>query len=646
MAEAESKLEPCLSARQTDRPLAGPDTIPRVRFAVDFQDDESIPGMIVRASANHVLHRVGLVFAAAQVNCPYPGHAQLLPRIDLDRLAIAIRADPERMAANAGERINSTNFGATHQRARFGDLMLLRAHLELARRRIGPVSLRSDDYHRLAWLSKILPYCPQSLERLVDTCSHCTTVLGWTKTWGIGVCESCEDTVLPSAEPSLPRDMADHYRLFAALASPINGERAAARSSLPERLQGLSYATLVRLACRIGLICRDNPIVKCTQHDLDELTPEKLASVVTTGAAMLADWPISFERLVHARANNLRDDREGFQHWRILLRRISVAKSEGEEQSALILEVLPDLKGSFERSFAGSRRYYLPNEAARVLGVPHYAVLRAVDAGAIKTTCLPGITRRRMQLDAEQVDDIGEMVRSVPAIHALPGKLGVPLYGVEQLIDARLIHRECHPGVLAVRDWVCIQKQSLDDLVAGLDGAMQVSAIPGDTTSIRAASRRIGGREKPWAAIIEAILTGRLPNWSGDGSFNVHKVFVRPADMAQFDGIVFTPSGSAFPFSKLISQEDVGELLNIAPKYLPAVQEYFGLQFVEVGRAECANKATVLGIAMQMASSAEIGQQMGVHSRTASTAMRKRAINAVSVGWDRAQLIANGTLPY
>ncbi|WP_375393482.1 hypothetical protein [uncultured Sphingomonas sp.] len=625
--------------------VASAGAIPRVRFAVDFADDESIPGMMVRAATEHVLHRVALIYDAAGVDCVYPGHAQLLPRADLDRIALVVRADPDRLAANAGERIHSTNFGATHQRARFGDLTLIRGHLELYRRRIGPVSLRSSAHHRVAWLNGLLPYCPVSLERLVDICGLCSETLGWLWTWGVGVCEWCERTVPASTEAPLPAGMATHYRLFAALASPVEAVRAAARASLPERLRSVGYATLIRLACRVGLICRDKPITRCTQHEIDALDPMTLASVVATGAAMLADWPTSFERFVHARADALRDNREGFLLWRTLLRRISTVKSEGEEQSALVLEVLPDLKGSFERSFAGGDRYYLPNETARCWGVDHDQVLKAVDARAVRVTHLPGITRRRMQFDAVQVEAIGRLLRSTPAIHSLPGSLGLPLYGVEQLIDARLLRWERHPAVLAIREWVCVQRRSLDLLLERLDKSVRTGTPPKDAVSLRAASRRIGGREKPWSAIIAAILTGRLRVWGDGGPFNARKILVRPCDLAQFDTVVFAATGSAFPFSNLITQDDLGELLNVAPKYLVALTADLDLQFAEVGRAECTDKVGAITAAQRMASSAEIGHHMGLSSRKANTAMRNGSIKKVSVGWDRRQLMHLGILP-
>lgn len=631
---------------ESDHEDDAPDgSVPRVRFAIDFANDESIPGMMARAATEHVMRRVGIVYDAAGVDCAYPGHAQLLPRADLDRIAAVIRADSGRLAAHAGERVHSTNFGATHQRARFGDLTLLRAHLELYRRRIGPISLRTAGHHRIAWLNALLPYCPQSLERLVDACPHCAEPLGWLWTWGIGNCEWCDREVPASDEAPLRVDMAKHYRLFASLASPVEAERAAARASLPNRLRGLEYATLIRLACRTGLICRDEPITRCTQHELDALDPVTLASVVTTGAAMLADWPASFERFVNARADALRDDREGYHLWRTLLRRISAVKSEGEEQSALILEVLPDLQGSFERSFSGGGRYYLPNEVVRIWGVDHEEMLRAVDAGAVKVTPLPGITRRRMQFDGPEVEAIGRLLRSTPAINSLPGKLGVPNYGVEQLIDARLLRWERHPAVLAIRPWVCVQRRSLDSLLTRLARAVRAGSPPADAVPLRAASRRIGGREKPWAAIVSAILTSRLPAWGDGGRFHTQRILVRPCDMVQFDDVVFVPSGSGFPFSTLINQDDLGELLNVSPKYLPAVVADFDLRFAEVGRAECTAKADGLAVAARMATTAEIGHHMGIKAKTAEVAMRTGAMEKVSVGWGRRQLIDDGVLP-
>src|SRR3546814_3554599 len=62
----------------------------------------------------------------------------------------------------------------------FGAAVVYREDILLDRRRISPLTLQTSEHHRAAWLLGLLPYCPLSLERLVDECPNCPgKKLGW-----------------------------------------------------------------------------------------------------------------------------------------------------------------------------------------------------------------------------------------------------------------------------------------------------------------------------------------------------------------------------------------------------------------------------------------------------------------------------------
>src|SRR3546814_9913891 len=78
----------------------------------------------------------------------------------------------------------------------------------------------SSEHHRAAWLLGLLPYCPLSLERLVDECPNCPgKKLGWRRSWGIANCERCGELVPPSSAAPLIPEHIENYRLFADLIS-------------------------------------------------------------------------------------------------------------------------------------------------------------------------------------------------------------------------------------------------------------------------------------------------------------------------------------------------------------------------------------------------------------------------------------------
>lgn len=617
----------------------------RVRFDTAVEEDESVPGVLSKAARAHVLPRLSEILGGAGLPGNRAGSVQIMPPDELLRLAKALRCDADALMANAGERLVSRSAGNAHQRVRFGDLVLPRSNLDLEHRWIAPTTLTQTSHHRVAWLNRLLPYCPISLERLVNTCGLCSSRLEWKLSWGVAVCESCEGLVPPSAEDPLPPELADDYRLFADLVSPLAGRREAARASLSARLSGTSFPTLVRLACRLGMICRDEPITNVRQHAMGMLAAETLASVVVTGVRMLKDWPKSFKEFAYGRADKLRTDRGVFLKWRVILRRLTVARTEGGEQAALVLEAMPDLSGPIERSFSQGRPHYLINEAQRVIGINHERLSRGIDAGVFDQVEVPGLSRRHIQLDKERIDAVARLIRGTPSILSLPGRFELPLYAVEQLIGPDMLVWEKDPAILTLREWPCVQEASIKSVLARLGGKARETDVPKDAIPIVAAARRIGGREKPWGKILGAVIDGSLPAWRAGAVRGCRSILVRPDEMAAFDQIIPDARKDGFPCDPLITKDDAGELLNTHAKYLPDICGEFDIAFEEVGRADRTDKDVVLSAARLMASSAEIGFHLRIHSRAVGARMASMGIVQRGLGWDRAMLVEKGLLP-
>src|SRR3546814_15918621 len=90
----------------------------------------------------------------------------------------------------------------------FRSAVVYREDILLDRRRISPLTLQTSEHHRAAWLLGLLPYCPLSLERLVDECPNCPgKKLGWRRSWGIanssGAANSCTRRAQPPLYPNI-----------------------------------------------------------------------------------------------------------------------------------------------------------------------------------------------------------------------------------------------------------------------------------------------------------------------------------------------------------------------------------------------------------------------------------------------------------
>ena len=239
----------------------------------------------------------------------------------------------------------------------FNGLVLPRGHLELSRRRISPIALIDSAHHRQSWLMTVLPFCPETLELLVDTCPLCGFTLGWVNAVGIGRCENCLKTIPPSALPSLPEDLAENYRLFAGLLSLRPSERAGSVASMPPRLRQLTPGELARLAMRCGLDCVDSGGKRAWQTRAGRLPPERIAHTVAQGISLLRSWPHGIAAWAEDQLARATDENACRRDLKRRISRIAWGDSRFSNQRSLLGEIFPKLEAPSKRSTVDSAFY-------------------------------------------------------------------------------------------------------------------------------------------------------------------------------------------------------------------------------------------------------------------------------------------------
>lgn len=614
-------------------------SIRRLRFDLDLRPGESIPGAVARAVGSHGLASVYPVMASAGLgHWLRPGLTQLLPEADLRRLAHVIRCDPDALAGMAGERLEHDGSGkVVLQRVRFGNLVLFRSHLDLLARRISPLTLHGGGHHRAAWLNVLMPFCPESLERLVATCARCGKGLGWAHSKGIGTCEHCAIEIAPSADPPLAAAFVDDYRLFARLASGDAGARGAAVAALPTMLHRLAPGDLVRIALRSGLVCRQAPLRGVRLTGLARLDPETVASIVSTGARLLRSWPEGIRDWAGREAVRCRDDLASYNRLRDTLRRMGQGDGSFADHTELMVETFPDLDRTISHSFAGGARYLLVHEVQLALGVAHDAVVRLREAGLLSFERVPGEgSRTRGRYNADQVETVAAVFRSSAPLTTCQAAFGLPAHAIEQFVCMELLEREEHPVVAALREGVRVRRSSMTALTDRLRKAASRKPMPLEAIRIRSAAARIGGRAKPWGAIYAALVEKRIPFWSAVSGSGPIDVRVRPADLERFDQVVFDESRwPDFPFQAEWHTADVGEVLNLVPVHVERIRSMGGLGVTTRAKARWTARGEVLMLARALVSSAELAYRENTSSRRV-TAVLARAGRPGRLGmWDR-----------
>lgn len=605
----------------------------RMRFSVPLADDESIPGALVKGIRTNVLERTSVMFDDTGLPRRKAGFVQMMPAEELEQVARFMRCDADALIARAGTIVRRTHRSAS---IHFGDLRLDTGDIDFERRRIAPTTLRDHPHHREAWLFTLLPYCPVSLERLVGECTTCETALAWSRGWGIGVCEWCRKPVPPSAEPSLASQFAADYRLFADLLSPRASVRKSAMLQLPAALQELAPGSVVSMALRLGRTCRPDPLDGVRRHSLSRLGAPLLASIITTGTRLMRSWPDGFKAWARAGFERNAGDLEGHHRVRAQIKRLGNPKVEDAAQARLVREALPQEFASFVHSaasgdFVTATQFKLRTSVKQ----QHLELIRE----ELEERRLPGRTRVRSQLNAARVDEFDTRYRTSLRLRRLTFQLDLPTYALEQMVCLGLLPAEQDTAVRTARHGMCVQQASVDALIEQVRDGRSRAAAPLDAIPIRAAARGMGGREKPWAAIFQALCKGQIEFWLCDDAVSSKSILVRPASLSRFQAQRFNPRDFPdFPFSTTINHNEAGEILNLTFAYMSWLIEDGHLSFEQRGTILVAPKKDVLDLARKMVSPAELGYAMGMTSRAAGREAEAMGVRRIGPGWSRRDL--------
>ena len=606
------------------------------RFPISFDEAESIPGALAKSIRLNVLEYSSVAFADAGITPRQAGLVQLLACDEQMAIAKFLGCEVGHLSRQAGSRGKGT--------IAFGDLLLMRADVELERRRIAPGTLKDHPVHRADWLIRLLPYCPVSLERLVEICQRCEAPLTWSRCWGVGVCESCREVVPASSEPPIRADLKDGYRLFAALASVDADVRRAGLEQLPELLRHVEPGKLVTMAIRLGENCRAEPIRNVRRESASTLEPAVLAEVVARGATMLQGWPASFIDWSKETLSDRINDYDGYHAARGIIRRLGNPRLEDETQASLVQAAMPSEFSSFSRS-APLADFMTGLELKNSVAHLRPRQLAAVRA-ALEDRRLPSKQRQRSQFNPERAKTFGEKYRDSMVLSRLTFALMLPTYAIEQLICDKLLDEEKDELVRAARGGVCVTPQSLGRLITQLSRKRSKGEMPSTAVPLMTAARRIGGREKPWSAILRELRRGNLPFWVAGDKVTARTIRVEPTNLARFDEMSFRREDHPeFEFRVECAKCEAEEILNLPPKNLAPLIETGHLEFGREGRILATDLRNVLELAERMTSYAELAAHTGWTYAYACDEAARLGISRVGIGWCRAGCVQHRLIP-
>ncbi|MCW2282588.1 ribosomal protein S14 [Rhodoblastus acidophilus] len=486
--------------------------------------DESLIGWLARTAAFNA-HRslVKTLWSKVGVRAPSPAAISQSLRGEAARVAFLLRADPNEVLARACPEIVGAGSAA---RIDFFGVPIRPHYRNLGVRRVSPLALRQSGYHRAVWELRPLAFDPGTMERLLQNCPVCGSVLGWRRTFGICHCDRCKDrhrrpTVDLRAFPQPLVEVEDMEALafVASLVDPLRSEPTVWGSRLSSEVRELSRGEMFDLSVALAAVLENDSLPPGERRALRfskavgalGLEPRFLA---LAGRALL-DWPRGFFRVADALREGM-DERGGAfglnKELGSLLRAKRAARFGGRVDALLDRGIAADVaRTDMDELLLRREEYRSANrinvrEAVREFGIDQDRLVRLADSGALK--CVRH--RRIIVFDRAELEEV--ILQRADAVGAMrtAALIGVPLGALPDLTAHGLVEKIKGPVVGMLKEKEQYRLSALDALLAKLRDRAHEHARVGDERLTLSASHLFVG-PKPWAGIVEAVLSGMLP---------------------------------------------------------------------------------------------------------------------------------------
>lgn len=596
---------------------------------------ESLIGMVARATRLNVLGSTKVILESVGLSLLHPGAVGQEIGDELDSLARQLGCDVAELLSRChpylGDPLGPSDI-------RWGSGALFRPNILVERRRISPASLLMSEHHRADWMNLLLPYCPESLELLVDRCQSCGRTLGWRRAWGIGICDDrkCRAIIKHPTGECLPSSLVSGYRTFAALVSADPETRDRTIGSLNPVLAGLPPAVLVTMLLHIGATMSAEP-VNLHRGAIQRLPALTVASIGARGAELVADWPHRFRGAVSEEVDRLRSVRSSNQ--KPLLEAIrKLGLRPRPEQLLVIREAIPEAFEHSGTALGGLLRPVVNGATVCRRAAIDPAELRVLrETGALRHQLIGSNARVTAQYDLEEVEEFARRKRASEIASRLEQRLGIPRYASEQLASLGEITQEDHRCILAIDGRLRFRSDSIAQFLAAISSLAIAGHAPSDALPLGTAMKRIGGRLKPWGLVLRALREGSMRYWAGPGKRFARSAKVILKDIERFAEVEVDPvRPSSLPITREMTQIDVADVLNLDSLQLRRVVAAGDLSFRPDGVALVASRATVLSLAQETIASAEIALRLGIDFSGVRPVMaRHPEVRRCSVGWIR-----------
>lgn len=603
----------------------------RLRPARPPHPDESLDGYICFRAAEEGLDNAMHVTALAGV-----WHATR-PDVALKRWD-GLPKVAEALGVPVGElqRRSYPELDADAHRRLFFNVAVTRGDLETRTRRYSPAGLIRSPHARATWQLRMFPFCPEGGDYLLSTCPRCGEIQGWHITNGIPHCDRCVQDLRAAPSVPVPDHLLERLRLAVGLCHPDAARRETTMALLPERLQLLGPSNALALLCELaGLADASGDVGRPRGNGGGSLDYSvgipRTCEAMADGWDLLAGWP---EAPLDLMGRRIGLGAKGRDRARSLIRRF-LAAPERQRTPTPVARLMAELRGSMQQDRApsgpGSPAGMRTREAARALAVSTRFLPELRRDGIFKVRC--GIKNDILipVFDRAEMEAIAALKGDRLALSAAGFRTGLTLNGIEQMVATGVLAVIEHPFFERWHGERHTTRHAIEEIEARL--LALAGPVHKDDVPLAEAMARVGGRLKPWAAALAAMLEGTLPFGLGGGKRLIDRISLPPEAAASVAATRFEPEQwSDAAFSERMSDVDAGMVLNVQP---------VAVALLNPSRIDDPRRpnltADVLAAARRGISNREIMARTGCHHRAAvALAASTGAARLSRWTWDRA----------
>lgn len=499
-------------------------------------------------------------------------------------------------------------------------------------RRFAPASLGLGEtpFYRASWLVRTFPVCTESWQALRTTCD-CGTAQTWASVSTTVLCEGCGEDLREGSADAVPLEAQPGLSFLADILFGEKRARATAMARLPTELAVLDPGEVYELALLLARVI--DPTMANPRENVWRDEPIRLARALAKAADVLPLWPDS-PWLALAEAGDPRAMVPRSHPLKKLYRVLNRDYAPGI--AVPVGEALDSIRRSITLDEGGPPIDLVDlNDAERILCVGKSKIRAARVAGHLEChfvirrgEILPGYSRTELVALAATTE--------WPSPAVVEKQIGLPCYGVEQLCATDEISWAKAPQ-RTLRTGLRIDPRSIESFERSLRESAVTLEDVDDPIPLTTVMRGIGGREKPWAAVLRGLVEGRWRFALGGNGRVIREICVARGDMDAIRLIRFDRSDwHMFPFANTINQGDACDILNVPLRSRSIIERY---KAGERRRAWLFNRGDVIELSGRVVTSSELCARYLLKPKTAAAAVQRSKLRHLEFGFERTHAV-------